>query len=217
MDMDCRETTFRNSVVLGKTFLVAGHLGEGLFQLLCDSLQLLLLRYKLVLQPVDLFLELLHRPLGKFSASLSLLQLGCQGLDLLLVGGLPLVGLLLGHLQGLQVVCHNPQLLLQLDDLDLTHLSALLGPLQVSLSLDEFLLHLVVFFCPHLLPVSSLPSAPPQACPSSPRPGWPCSPAPSSSCRCRPPRWPPCPTSGRRAAACPRRSPGRPPVPARVC
>ena len=37
-----------------KDFLVAGHLGEGLLQLLGDPLQLLLLRHKLVLQPVNL-------------------------------------------------------------------------------------------------------------------------------------------------------------------
>ena len=37
-----------------KDFLVARHLGEGLLQLLGDPLQLLLLRYKLVLQPVNL-------------------------------------------------------------------------------------------------------------------------------------------------------------------
>ena len=54
MDMDWRETSFRISIIFGKTFLVAGHLGEGLLQLLGDPLQLLLLRYKLVLQPVDL-------------------------------------------------------------------------------------------------------------------------------------------------------------------
>ena len=54
MDMDWRETTFRISIIFGKTFLVAGHLSEGLLQLLGDPLQLLLLRYKLVLQPVNL-------------------------------------------------------------------------------------------------------------------------------------------------------------------
>ena len=34
--------------------LISGHLSEGLLQLLGDPLQLLLLRYKLVLQPVNL-------------------------------------------------------------------------------------------------------------------------------------------------------------------
>ena len=37
-----------------KDFLVAGHLGEGLLQLLGDPLQLLLLAHQLVLQSVDL-------------------------------------------------------------------------------------------------------------------------------------------------------------------
>merc|ERR550534_258898 len=124
--------------------LVAGHLGKGLLELLRDSLQLLLLGRQLILQPVHLLLKLLHGLLSKLSPSFSLLQLGSQGLDLLLVGGLPLVGLLLGDLQGLQVVCHNPQLLLQLDNLDLTNLCPLLSPLQVSLSLHKLLLHLVI-------------------------------------------------------------------------
>merc|ERR550534_2077018 len=108
--------------------LVAGHLGKGLLELLRDSLQLLLLGCQLILQPVHLLLKLLHGLLSKLSPSLSLLQLG----------------LLLGDLQGLQVVCHNPQLLLQLDNLDLTNLCPLLSPLQVSLSLHKLLLHLVI-------------------------------------------------------------------------
>merc|ERR1719184_47199 len=126
--------------------LVAGHFGKGGFELLSDRLELLLLRGELVLQPVHLLLKFLDRLFGKLSPCLSLLQLGSQVLDLLLVASLPLVGLLLGHLQGLQVVGHNPQLLLQLNNLDLSNLSSLLGPLQVGLSLSEFLLHLVVLF-----------------------------------------------------------------------
>ena len=91
-----------------------------------------------------LFLELLHRFFGKLCPGLGLLQLGGQGLDLLFVADLPLVGLLLGHLQGLEVVGHHPQLLLQLDDLDLPNLSSFLCPLQIGLSLSEFLLNFVV-------------------------------------------------------------------------
>ena len=91
-----------------------------------------------------LLLQLLHGLLSKLSPGLGLLQLGSQVLDLLLVGGLPLVGLLLRHLQGLQVVGHHPQLLLQLDDLDLPNLSSFLCPLQIGLSLSEFLLNFVV-------------------------------------------------------------------------
>ena len=44
----------RNNRQEWKSILVSGHLGEGLLQLLGDPLQLLLLRYKLVLQPVNL-------------------------------------------------------------------------------------------------------------------------------------------------------------------
>merc|ERR1719184_439607 len=109
--------------------LVAGHFGKGGFELLSDRLELLLLRGELVLQPVHLLLKLLDRLLGKLSPRLSLLQLGSQVLDLLLVASLPLVGLLLRHLQGLQVVGHHPQLLLQLDNLDLANLRSFLGPL----------------------------------------------------------------------------------------
>merc|ERR1712172_205213 len=93
--------------------LVSGHLCEGLFELLSDSLVLLLLGHQLILQSVHLLLQLLDGLLSELSTSLGLLQLGTQGLDLLLVGLLPLVGLLLGHLQRLEVVGNNPQFLLQ--------------------------------------------------------------------------------------------------------
>merc|ERR1711887_21797 len=122
-----------------KSILVSGHLGEGLLQLLGDCLVLLLLGDQLILQPVHLLLQFLHGLLSELSASLSLLQLGAQGLDLLLVGLLPLVGLLLGNLQRLEVVGNNPQLLLQLEDLGLSHISSLLGLLKLGLTSGELL------------------------------------------------------------------------------
>merc|ERR1719362_93003 len=76
--------------------------------------------------------------------SLSLLQLGTQGLDLLLVGLLPLVGLLLSHLQRLEVVGDNPQLLLQLKDLGLSNISSVLSLLQLGLTGGKLLGNLVV-------------------------------------------------------------------------
>merc|ERR1719275_27061 len=124
--------------------LVSGHLSEGLLELLSDRLVLLLLRHKLILQPVHLLLQLEHRLLCKLGTGLGLLQLGSQGLDLLLVGLLPLVGLLLGHLQGLEVVGHHPQLLLQLEDLGLTHICALLSLLKIGLTCGKLLSNLVV-------------------------------------------------------------------------
>merc|ERR1719391_830485 len=124
--------------------LVAGHLGKGLLQLLSDRLVLLLLRDQLILQPVHLLLQFLHGLLSKLSASLGLLQLCAQGLDLLLVGLLPLVGLLLSNLQRLEVVGNNPQLLLQFEDLGLSHISALLGLLQLGLAVGQLLGDLVV-------------------------------------------------------------------------
>merc|ERR1711936_1525018 len=118
----------------GRLELVSGHLGEGLLELLGDPLQLLLLAHQLVLQSVNLFLKFLDGLFSKFSSGFGLLQLCRQGLDLLLVAYLPLVGLLLGHLQRLQVRCYNLQLLLQLHDLGLPHLSSLLCSLKVGLS-----------------------------------------------------------------------------------
>merc|ERR1711962_255844 len=106
--------------------LVSGHLGESLVELVGDGLELLHLVDQLVLKPVDLLLELLDGLLGELGTGLSLLQLGGESLDLLLVPMLPLVGLLLRDLEGLEVVSDNPQLLLQLDDLVLGGVGALL-------------------------------------------------------------------------------------------
>merc|ERR1719500_2717725 len=99
----CSSTSSTKSQASFKTsfnqFLVSRHLSEGLLELLHDGLVLLLPLPQLILQPVHLLLQLLHRLLCELSASLGLLQLGGQGLDLLLVGLLPLVGLLLSNLK----------------------------------------------------------------------------------------------------------------------
>merc|ERR1712012_1239230 len=94
--------------------LVSGHLGEGLFELLGE------------------------------------------GLDLLLVGLLPLVGLLLGNFERLEVVGNNSQLLLELHDLGLSGLGSLLGPLEVGLALLELLGDLLVLSVGFLGLVSGL-------------------------------------------------------------
>merc|ERR1740128_713740 len=96
--------------------------------------------------PVNLLLQFLDGPLGELGSGLGLLQLGGQGLDLFLVGLLTLVGLLLGHLQGLQVVADNAQLLLQLHDLGLAGLGTLLSALKLALNLGQLLGDLVVLF-----------------------------------------------------------------------
>merc|ERR1740128_1298943 len=96
--------------------------------------------------PVNLLLQFLDGPLGELGSGLGLLQLGGQGLDLFLVGLLTLVGLLLGHLQGLQVVADNAQLLLQLHDLGLAGLGTLLSALKLALNLGQLLGNLVVLF-----------------------------------------------------------------------
>merc|ERR1719472_580558 len=93
-------TGARNNRQEWKSILVSGHLGEGLLQLLGDRLVLLLLGDQLILQPVHLLLQFLHGLLSKLSAGLCLLQLRAQGLDLLLVGLLPLVA---NNLKSLEV------------------------------------------------------------------------------------------------------------------
>merc|ERR1719264_2276918 len=112
--------------------------------LLGDGLELLLLGHQLVLQPVHFLLQLQHRLLSELSTGLSLLQLGSQRLDLLLVGLLPVVGLLLSNLKGLQVVSNNPQLLLQLQNLGLSNISTLLSLLKVRLTGCQLLSNLVI-------------------------------------------------------------------------
>jgi len=84
--------------------LVSGHLSEGLLELLSDGLVLLLLGDQLILQPVHLLLQFLDGLLSELSAGLGLFQLGAQGLDLLLVGLLPLVGFLLSNLRAVFVL-----------------------------------------------------------------------------------------------------------------
>merc|ERR1712066_50165 len=126
--------------------LITRHFSKGGLQLLSDGLVLLLLSSKFILQSVNLFLEFLHRFLCKLSSGLSLLQLSCQRLDLLLVAGLPLVSLLLRHLQRLEVVGYNSQLLLQLNNLHLSSISSLLSPLKLRLNLLEPLLDILILF-----------------------------------------------------------------------
>merc|ERR1711990_781597 len=131
-------------ILLEEHRLVSGHLSEGLLELLGDGLVLLLLGDQLILQPVHLLLQFLDGLLSELSTGLGLLQLGAQGLDLLLVGLLPLVSLLLGNLQRLEVVGDDPQLLLQLEDLGLSHIGALLGLLELRLAGGKLLGNLIV-------------------------------------------------------------------------
>merc|ERR1719348_1383977 len=124
--------------------LVSRHLCEGHLELLCDGLVLLLLSHQLVLQSVHLLLKLLDGLLGKLSPGLSLLQLGAQCLDLLLVGLLPLVGLLLCNLKRFQVVGHHPELLLKLEDLGLSSVCSLISLLELRLTGSQLLGNFVI-------------------------------------------------------------------------
>merc|ERR1711913_101886 len=124
--------------------LVTRHLSKCLLQLLSDGFIFLLLRNQLILQSVNLFLEFLDRSLGKFSSGLGLLQFGGESLDLLLVAGLSLVGLVLGDLERLEVGGDHSQFLLQLDNLHLSSLGSFLSSLQLSLNLLKSLLNLLI-------------------------------------------------------------------------
>merc|ERR1719187_1311309 len=137
-----QSTAYKNKSIFVQ--LVARHLSKGHFKLLSNCFVFLLFGNKFVLESVNLLLELLDRFVSKFSSSLSLLQLGGQGLDLLLVGLLSLVGLLLGDLQRLEVVGHNSQLLLELKDLGLAVVGSPLSLLQVRLTGSELLGNLLI-------------------------------------------------------------------------
>merc|ERR1712226_1136010 len=85
------------------------------------------------------------QPLSGVSGRISRrIQLGGESLDLFLVAGLSLVGLVLGDLQGLEVGGDNSQFLLELDDLHLSSLGSFLSSLQFRLNLLESLLNLLV-------------------------------------------------------------------------
>merc|ERR1711950_24883 len=115
--------------------LITRHFSKGGLQLLSDGLVLLLLSSKFILQSVNLFLEFLHRFLCKLSSGLSLLQLSCQRLE---------------------VIGHNSQLLLQLNDLHLSSISSLLSPLKLRLNLLQSLLDILILFVSILSLISGI-------------------------------------------------------------
>jgi len=69
------------SLVVGVRNLEASQLGEGLVQVLADSLVLLLFCQKFVFQSVDLLLELGNCPLSLGGTVLSILELGSESTD----------------------------------------------------------------------------------------------------------------------------------------
>merc|ERR1712032_671624 len=136
--------------------LVSRALSKGSLKLFSDGLILLLLSNKFILQPVNLFLEFLNCSLSKLSSGLRLLQLGSQRLDLLLVAGLPFIGLLLRDFKRLQVAGNNSQLLLKLNDLHLASLCSLLSSLKLTLNLLQSLGNLIVLLVSFLSLVSGI-------------------------------------------------------------
>merc|ERR1719423_23666 len=81
-----QSSAYKNKINQFFVQLVARHLSKGHLKLFSNCFVFLLFGNKFVLESVNLLLELLDRFVSKFSSSLSLLQLGGQGLDLLLVG-----------------------------------------------------------------------------------------------------------------------------------
>merc|ERR1712032_1261991 len=136
--------------------LVSRALSKGSLKLFSDGLILLLLSNKFILQPVNLFLEFLNWSLSKLSSGLRLLQLGSQRLDLLLVAGLPFIGLLLRDFKRLQVAGNNSQLLLKLNDLHLASLCSFLSSLKLTLNLLQSLGNLIVLLVSFLSLVSGI-------------------------------------------------------------
>merc|ERR1719295_2426564 len=82
---------------------------------------------------VDSKVELLDRLLSILCARFCSLEALHQDLDLLFVFLLPLLGLLLSDLEGLQVLSDHPQLFLKVDNLGLASLSSFLSALEVAL------------------------------------------------------------------------------------
>merc|ERR1712029_394810 len=124
--------------------LVSRAFSKGGFKFFSDGLVLLLLSNKFILQSVNLLLEFLHRSLSKLSSGLSLLQLGSQRLDLLLVTGLSLICLLFRHFKRFQVAGNNSQLFFKLNDLHLTSLCSLFSSLKLRFHLLKSLLNLLI-------------------------------------------------------------------------
>merc|ERR1719433_401928 len=135
----CSATSSSSSLSTSFCSLAKVISSEGHLQLLSDGFVFLLLCHQFILQSVNLLLQLSHGLVSELSPGLSLLQLGGQSLDLLLVSLLSGVGLLLGNLQGLEVVGDDSQLLLQLEDLGLTSIGSLLSLLQVRLAVGKLL------------------------------------------------------------------------------
>merc|ERR1712025_1430163 len=99
---------------------------------------------KFIFKSINFLLEFLDRSFSKFCSSLSLLQLGCKRLDLLLVAGLSLVGFVLRNFKGFQVSSNNPQFFLKFNNLHLSCFCSLFSSLKLSLNLLESLLNLFI-------------------------------------------------------------------------
>merc|ERR1719187_2247551 len=149
-----QSTAYKNKSIFVQ--LVARHLSKGHLKLLSNCFVFLLFGNKFVLKPVNLLLKLLDGFVGKLSTSLSLLQLGGQGLDLLLVGLLSLVSLLLGDLKGLEIVGDDSQLLFKFKDLCLSGIGSLLSLLEIRLTGGELLGNLLISSISSLGLVSSI-------------------------------------------------------------
>merc|ERR1719187_2180183 len=141
-----QSTAYKNKSIFVQ--LVARHFSKGHLKLFSNCFVFHLFGNKFVLKSVNLLLEFLDRFVSKFSSSLSLLQLGGQGLDLLLVGLLSLVGLLLSLLQ---VRLTGSKLLGNLLIRSISGLSLVSGILEFLLQLSDSLVIISGFVLKDLL------------------------------------------------------------------
>merc|ERR1719410_1599782 len=144
----CRVKKYKMTHLVSRAFSKCG------FQFFSDGFVFLLLSNKFILQSVNLFLEFLDRSLSKFSSGLCLLQLGSKRLDLFLVAGLSLVGLLFRDLKGFQVAGNNSQFFFKLNDLHFTSFCSLFSSLQFRFNLLKSLLDFLILLISFLSLVS---------------------------------------------------------------
>merc|ERR1719427_834498 len=119
--------------------LISRHFSKCLLQFLSNCLELLLLSNKFIFKSVNFLLELLHRLVSKLCSCLSLLQLSCQSLDLLLIRLLTLIGLLFSNFQRLKVVGNNSQFFFKLQDFCFSSICSFFSFFKISITLYKFL------------------------------------------------------------------------------
>merc|ERR1712111_12697 len=88
---------------------------------------------------LQLLLELLYRLVSKLCSCLSLLQLGCQSLDLFFIRLLTLIGFLFSNLQRLEAVGNDSQFFFKLQDFGFSSICSFFSLFKISITLSQFL------------------------------------------------------------------------------